>query len=282
MDCNGNIELQVLLCTFGEEGMERVVKSCHPEVEGVEYVVLWQQPDSELPVPECLAARSDFKVYTDSSRGVSRNRNRAIEAATAPLALMGDDDVDYDADGLRLLLECARTLPDADILLCRYTQDNSFIKPYPAAPVPFREAPKGYYVTAFEIAFRPQAVQKAGIWFNENISIGTPVLRCGEENVFIRDAEVAHLKMMVIPVTIGAHDHPTTTDRDSREPYFVMTQGAIMTHVHPHTWPARLLVHAWRQQKRGYWNFFQYLRHCMAGIAYARRNHVFDSRRKSY
>ena len=39
MDCNGNIELQVLLCTFGEEGMERVVKSCHPEVEGVEYAV---------------------------------------------------------------------------------------------------------------------------------------------------------------------------------------------------------------------------------------------------
>lgn len=271
------MRLQVLICTIGAEGIARVLNAVHPRVEGVGYLVSWQQPDGDIPVPQELAERQDFQVFIHRSRGISRNRNFAISCASAPLCLMGDDDVDYSADGLQGIMTEFDACPEADIIAARYTCFDRYVKPYPQRLTDFSNAPKGYYVTAFEIAFRRNAVS-GHVRFNENISIGTPVLRCGEEDVFICDARRAGLRVFVSPVTIGSHDHPTTGERDAGEEYFAMTHGAVMSHLHPLSWPARLLVHALRERRAGRWAFFPYMRACLAGIRYARRNNVFAAK----
>lgn len=82
------MRLQVLICTIGAEGIARVLKAVHPRVEGVGYLVSWQQPDGDIPVPQELAERQDFQVFIHRSHGISRNRNFAISCASAPLCLM--------------------------------------------------------------------------------------------------------------------------------------------------------------------------------------------------
>ncbi len=160
-----HIALQVLVCTIGDEGIARVASSHLPAVAGVEYVVCWQAPTKSAPVPRSLAGRGDVRVLRHSSSGVSRNRNFAIGAATAPLALFGDDDVDYSAQGLACLIETARSLPDADIICCRHTRCGLFPKPYPESAVTVAHAPRGYYTTSFEIALTaPLVFIKSGVF----------------------------------------------------------------------------------------------------------------------
>lgn len=53
--------LQVLIATCRPEGISRVRDMNLPEVDGVEYLVMWQM-HADAPVPEALAARVDVTV----------------------------------------------------------------------------------------------------------------------------------------------------------------------------------------------------------------------------
>lgn len=272
------VKLQVLICTIGAEGIRRVVESSHPEVEGVEYLVSWQLPDGDMDVPEALVVRDDVKVCKVNSRGICRNRNNAVRCATAPLCLMSDDDVCYKEEELKLLIYAFEQYPDADIITVRHHSDN-YPKAYPDLSLDLVNAPKGYYVTCFEIAFRISAV-KGVVKFNENISIGTPVLRCGEEDVFIHDAKKAGLKARFVPIVVGTHNHPTTAGRDAEEPYFWMTKGAVFSYIHRFTWLPRIVVNAWRASRKSEKSFGFFLINALRGVKYAHENKVFKSTEK--
>lgn len=269
------VKLQVLICTIGAEGIRRVVESSHPEVEGVEYLVSWQLPDGDMDVPEALVVRDDVKVCKVNSRGICRNRNNAVRCATAPLCLMSDDDVCYKEEELKSLIYAFEQYPDADIITVRHHSDN-YPKAYPDSSFDLVNAPKGYYVSCIEIAFRLSAV-KGVVKFNENISIGTPVLRCGEEDVFIHDAKKAGLKARFVPIVVGTHNHPTTAGRDAEEPYFWMTKGAVFSYIHRFTWLPRIVVNAWRASRKSEKSFGFFFMNALRGVKYAKENKVFKS-----
>ncbi len=269
------ITLQVLVCTLGRSGIERVMRSQHPETAGVEYLIAWQQPDEEIDVPEELL-RDDIHVFITRTCGISRNRNYAISCATAPLCLMSDDDVDFTAEELQLLIRTFESNPLVELMTIKYRSHPNYTKNYPSFSFDLRKPPRGYYVTAFEIAFRREAVI-GRVKFCENISLGTPVLRCGEEDVFIKDVLDANIKSYFFPITVGTHAHSTTAERDASAPYFLMTKGAVFSYIHHRTWLFRLIVNAWRARKRGI-PFTYFMKHTLAGVRYARRNNVFSHR----
>ena len=73
MGTGGEVRLQVLICTIGAGGIARVEAAEHPQTEGVEYVVSWQQPDGpRQPVPVSLAVRKDFRVVVNDTREIGR------------------------------------------------------------------------------------------------------------------------------------------------------------------------------------------------------------------
>ncbi len=269
------IRMQVMICTLGPEGMARIDSAHCPRVEGVEYVVCWQTSDPVPAIPESLRTRPDFRILTHDSRGVSRNRNFALRHATAPLMMMGDDDMAFSASGLGQLMDVMESHPDIDIAATRYLCRGEYVKPYPPDITPAGKAPKGWYISAVELAMRPDRVRASGVWFNENISLGTPVLRCGEEEVFLTDALRHSLNVAIVPVEIGSHDSPGTGERDRFEPYCMMTQGACLQHRYPLSWLPRLGVRALRL--RGLYSPLKYVRHALRGILYARRHKVFKS-----
>lgn len=258
--------LQVQLCTFGEAGMKRLLASRHPAVEGVCWLVSWQQPDAPLPIPDELASRPDFEVITSADRGISLNRNHALDhPGDVPLVLIGDDDVNYSSEGLRELIETFGRHPEADVVCCRYTCFGRYVKPYGEGVIALERPPFGWYITAFELAFRRDCLR--GLRFNENISIGTPRIIAGEETVFLCDLQRQGVRGLIAPIDIGAHDHATTSERLRTDPSLLFTHGAVLTHTHPGTWLPRLLLHA----RRTPMPFFRCLRHTLAGSLYALR-----------
>ena len=266
--------LQVLICTLGQEGIERVAACAHPRVEGVEYLVSCQLTDEPFNIPEALK-RPDFRIITNTTRGLSRNRNIAFAAATAPTALIADDDIKYTPESLKKLMTAFEVHPEADVLLCRALRGDGLpFKPHPDKVVTLSEQPKGYYVISFEIAFRPASVRKAGILFNENFGIGAP-LPMGEESVWLTDIVNADLKVLMLPLDICIHPSLTTSERKGKDPAHIGAKAAAVMHMHPVSWPLRMIAIGRRESNGLKGGFGAYVTHWLNGIRLARRLKVF-------
>lgn len=240
----GKPMLQVMICTYGADGIERLAKSSHPVISGVEYLVSWQT-DGNTPLPRSLK-RDDIKIFTIQGKGLSANRNHALGKATAPLLLISDDDVEYTKDNLQRVITAFEDNPDADILTFKYDTQNCH-KTYPENSISLSTPFKGYFISSIEIAFRRESIQ-GKIWFNEFFGIGA-VFPSGEEDVFIKDCLANGLTGKFIPATIARHDGDTTTQRTAMHPTLSQTKGAVFLHTHPSDWIARMAVHAIRETR---------------------------------
>lgn len=239
---NREVTLQVLICTFGEDGIRRAAAGTHPKRDGVEYLVSWQC-DPLSPVPAELE-REDFKIFRTSTKGLSKNRNIALSKATAPLLLISDDDVEYTAEGLTAVIDAFEDNPDVDLLTFRY-DCKAAPKYYPTESFSLANPPKGFFVSSIEIAFRRESVQ-GKVWFNENFGIGA-YFPSGEEDIFINDCFEKGLKGFFVPSTIARHDGTTTSERNLKLASRPQTKGAVFLRLHPRSWPLRMLAHAKRE-----------------------------------
>lgn len=264
------VKLQVLIAAFGRKGIQSVAQLSHPEMPGVEYIVSWQYGDDEPIVPDSLLCRKDFRVMPTATRGVARNRNLALAAASAPVVLESDDDVSYTSSQLQNVIDAFDLHPEADFISFKYySKDNPRI--YPDYEFDFRSRPKGYYVGGIEMAFRLEPIRRAGIIFNELFGIGAE-FPSGEEDVFVIDMLNAGLKAIFLPITIVTHDSDSTGMREDRKPNFIRTKGAIGLLDRPKLWPLRMIAHAFREapskKPADIWN---YCRWWLQGVRNLRR-----------
>lgn len=262
-------ELQVLICTYGEDGIRSVATHKHPEAEGVEYVVSWQKSEG-IEIPGTLRNRKDFHIYPTDSIGLCRNRNACLAHATAPFVLISDDDLDYEEDDLKRALQTFRENPELAILTFRY-RNRQFPKSYPSFEFPLTSRPKGYSACSFEIGLNLRNILKHGRLphFNEHFGIGTE-FGSGEEEILIHDLLKAGHKGRFFPVEICEHFGPTTGERDRSEPRFIACKGAVISHIYPLSWPLRLIAHMLREPKRIGMTPLDYCRHWLRGIKKSR------------
>ena len=272
LDNNESIKLQVLICTLGEAGIQRVAKGEHPRVPGVEYLVSWQLPDGDAAIPDELL-RPDFKIIKTKSIGIANNRNNAIFHASAPISIMTDDDVSYNQEELQNVINCYSQNPNIDFITFKYNSSR-FPKKYPRHTFNLNTPPKGYYVSCIEITFRTSKIKNI-VSFNEHFGFHT-TFHGGEEDIFIHDCLKAGLNGIFIPDILGTHNHSTTGNRDSDKNKAIICKGAIFYHTHTQTWPLRMFVHAYRYSKsKGPFSFFNYCYYWLKGIIIAYNNKVF-------
>lgn len=255
-------QLQVMICTFGADGIRRVAETAHPRVDGVEYLVSWQTAGMHSPVvPLSLRERPDFTVIATPTRGLSINRNNALSHATAPLLLVSDDDVVYTADRLKRVIAAFDRNP-TDGFICFMFESAVAGKSYPAKEFSFDQAiPRGYYTSSIEIALRSEALSKSGVRFDERFGLGAR-FGSGEEEILIADLLRAGIKGRFVPETIARHDDMTTGPRRADTDEAVRTKGAVFRRIHPYTWPLRMIAHALRL-KNG--NRLRYLYQWLSG-----------------
>lgn len=268
--------MQVLVCTFGAEGIRRLASASYPKVEGVEYLVSWQLPDGDCEVPPELALRSDFKIIKNRSRGLSRNRNEALSAAEAPICLIADDDLNYDADALRSLMDYYRRNPDVELVCCHITIGGRTTATFSPEAFDLGKMPRGYYFTSCEISFRRQSVVDSGVRFEEMMGAGAPLLGCGEEEVFMRSLLRKGLQGVCLPVILCDHPQSTSGERLIGDPKFSMVQGALLRFRHRRSWIARIPWNALLNMRRTRRGYFESWRLLLQGARYSKRMKMFQ------
>lgn len=277
MDRPGEIVLEVLIVTHGEEGIRSVLAGCYPEVEGVSWLLSWQRSDG-LDVPEALSSRKDFRVIRTDTIGVANNRINALENAHGPICLLSDDDLSYTDTALASLRDYWLSHHEIDFLSCHVTEDEKYFIPSRADSFDFDLEPKGYYFTAFEISFRLDAVRRAGVSFEPLLGVGAPELIAAEEEIFARTLLRKGLKGRRISLKLCDHKGLSTGHRLTKHPGFVKTQGAFVRFLKPHTWMARMPWSAYfvSRQTLGLHAYPRVLRLMYKGALYSRRNKMFE------
>lgn len=248
-------DLQVLICTLGAEGLERVASMNLPRVEGVGYLVSVQS--SPLPLPQPLQ-RDDVEVCFTRSVGLSRNRNHALSCASAELALIADDDLEFSADGLQAVISTFHSNPEVDIALFRC--NFPFTKSYPdkATDLPVKQ--KGYYITSYEIALRIAGIRACRLHFPENMGIGSERFHSGEEAVFIDHALEAGLICRFFPITIVSHPGIPTGMKKNPASGVLQADGVIIAMHYRCSILPRLILKAWRTGGNVFSNFYHLTR----------------------
>lgn len=255
--------LDVMICTCGGNGLEKVEKMHLPSVDGVRYIVSCQSECRELPAG---LQRDDILVRFNDSKGLSNNRNFALSLATAPYALVADDDLVFKAEGLADIIHIFDSHPDVDIAAFRC--EYPFDKTYPPGEHDLADNYRNYYLTSFEIAVRMEAVRRCSLRFSPLMGIGAPVLTCGEENVFVLSALKQGLNGRFFPVTIAVHPDVPTGERETATPGVLRAQGAYIWLAFGITVVARMMLKAWRTPGC----FLRNLMYISQGVVYGMRH----------
>ena len=116
--------LEVLICTYGKDGLNRVAKMNLPKVEGVRYLISLQTNESHTPLLDELI-RKDISISTTNSTGLSNNRNNSIDNATGDICLIADDDLSYTAEQLQSIISVFKQNQHLDIALFRHSGNNN-------------------------------------------------------------------------------------------------------------------------------------------------------------
>ena len=254
------LRLEIAVCTYGADGIRRLAKSHLPEVEGVAYVVSWQCSDG-CEVPEALSSRADVAVFRSEGKGLSRNRNSALALCSAPLVLIADDDVDYDAEGLARALDTTEAHPEHGIFTFMVTRPDQPC--YPAEPTVLgRHKPKGYWVSSVEIMLRP--AKTGDLRFDTRFGLGSGEFGCGEEELFVLTAQRRGVGAMFIPIVIGHHDNRSTGSKAT--PGILRAHGCLIALEYgmPSCAP-RLVLKGWRVWRAGNAPLFKALNYIFAG-----------------
>lgn len=222
--------LDILICTI-DEGIERVPEVLMPPRDGVRYVVSmqWTSPEKKELVPTVLKEREDVTLTLLEGRGLSRNRNHALECATGDIRLIADDDNRYTDELIDNLLEAYQEHAEADIIcLTAESYDGQPMKTNPKEAMPYEEAFRlGYYPISIELSMR----EGVDVKFDERFGLGAERFCAGEEDVWMKDALDRGYKAMFVPKVVVRSYDDTTGAHLVGNAALQQTKGAVFRHL---------------------------------------------------
>lgn len=221
--------LDIVICTLNE-GICQVPACLLPPAQGVSYIVSMQYEDARYLdlIPQELTLRADVRLLTLEGRGLCRNRNYGLAAASSDYVVITDDDVRPVARLKETVEDAFARFPDMDIALFRITDyEGHFFKRYPDAPTDYETACRmnGYYPCSCELVLRRDRVAGT-VAFDTRFGLGSGYLSSGEEDVFLEDARRAGLCIQCVPHVIVRTDHVTTGTRLLQSPSMQRSKGA--------------------------------------------------------
>ncbi len=180
-----------------------------------------------------LADRKDLSIIKMAGRGVTKSRNKVIEATIelgAKFLIFGDDDVVFDDSGLQSGLDYLNSETNKDVLLGRVTDETGTLrKAYPAGFVSlsrFNSARAG----TVEIMVRVAALARTGVRFDEKFGAGAAPYFLGDEYIFISDLLAAGSEGTAVPFVFCSHP-AESSGTDWRDRKSLAARAAVFSRV---------------------------------------------------
>lgn len=264
--------IDILICSI-DKGIVRITDVLMPPKEGVRYIVSYQYTDERYLdlIPDVVREREDISFYKYNGRGLSANRNLAMEKATADLIMYADDDTRYSPDAIDYIFGIFEQHPDLDVAFFRAsTYNGKPLKNYPEEAFDLKGMPSTYDVSAIEMVARRSKIQHS-IRFDERFGLGTKFLTCGEEEIWMVDAERKGFRMRYFPEKIVETSTLLKKSLIYVDAGVQRSYGAITFYKQGHGAWLSCLRFAIKSTKDGLCHFWPMVHHLFEGIRYMRK-----------
>jgi glycosyltransferase involved in cell wall biosynthesis len=192
-----NIEL-----TFGYSTLiNRFKNISYPDShENREVIVLVQNPKKESFNP----VSPDKKIIELPNVGVAKSRNAALENAQGKYLIFADDDIIFDENGIKQLLEYFEAHPECAIIMANTSDETGALRKSYQAKAHRLTRFNSAKAATYEMMVRVDAIRAADVHFDENFGAGADNY-LGDEYIFIADALKKGLNGMYLPIRVAIH-----------------------------------------------------------------------------
>ncbi len=173
---------------------------------------------------ESFEVYNNFNIFSYCEKGVSNSRNRALEKASEDIILFSDDDIVYDKDYEKIILEEFKKNKKADVIMFNLDSPNRDYKKI--------KKDKKIHIynslryATFNIACRRKSIEN--IKFNPKFGPGAKFSN-GSDTMFIVDLFKNKLNVYCSSKNIGTVYHPTSTWFHGYNEKFFYNKGALFS-----------------------------------------------------
>lgn len=172
----------------------------------------------------------NFSIYSYDELGTSNSRNRGLEHVSEDLILLCDDDIVYNKDYEKMVLEEFKKNTKADVIIF------NFVSPRRKKRIIKRRKRLHIYnslnYATYNIAFRKDSILNNNIKFNTTFGPGAKY-NSGEDSLFIRDLFKNGLKVYSSPLFLGIVYNDKSTWFNGYNKKFFFDKGALFTAINP-------------------------------------------------
>lgn len=226
------------------------------------------------------------RMITTESRGLSRNRNIAIQHMDekARIVMFTDDDLRFYNDCECLVIDEFERHPEADAIkfnINSVSERKISMKPITEFHMTGRREIGSWGVCG--LAIRSEVIKEEKLYFNERFGTGTDNY-CGEDTIFLQELLKRKIKLYASPIYIADIDQSVSTWFTGYDERYFLTTGMVLHEMFPHLSPLLAIRSAWRFSKRKNCGlkFWRILHYYYKGIEKNRRERKRCSRNNHY
>ena len=172
----------------------------------------------------------NFNIYSYDELGTSNSRNRGLEQINEDIILLCDDDVVYNKDYEKIVLNEFEKNTKADVIIFNYESPNRkkrIIKKRKRLHIY-----NSLNYATYNIAFRKNSILSNNIKFNPSFGPGAKYNN-GSDTLFIRDLFKNKLKVYSSPMYLGTVYNKKSTWFKGYNEKFFFNKGALFTAINP-------------------------------------------------
>lgn len=260
------LSIDVIIPTYGQDGINRVQNVPLDPKEGVKYIVSWQN-HNKCDIPSSLL-REDIIILKTDTVGLSANRNNALSKATGDIVYFADDDVILQHDIFEKITSAFSQYPDTQVATFMMKEDKGKCYPNEITELSLR-LPKNYSVGSPELAFRRQLYPS--LKFNEKVGINSGLFESGEDELIHLGARKRRLKCRFFPYVVASHPHESTGMGKISKNGIMTGMGLVIAKSYPKSFFLRIPLKAYRLCKNGQAPFFKSLYYLTTGVLKSRK-----------
>jgi len=208
-----------------------------------------------------------IKVINVFEKGLSKNRNLALQNATKPLILLTDDDVVFELNFELKVIKAFNENVEHDGFRFQFLNGKgNLAKKYPREFQSKLSKLQILNTSSIELVFKRESVLNKALLFDVDFGLGT-IFNMGEEAIFVSDAIKKGLKIGFVPEEIVSHLHISTGNRVLlSKQYFV--QSAVFYRIFGKIylfWIALKFIFDVKQKKTVWFKFIKYFNQAIKG-----------------
>lgn len=259
MEGRNLMKCEVLVSTMNQEKKDKLIR----DMDINDCIIINQITKNIKFQKDDLNSNQRFLSFRE--KGLSRSRNKAIQNSRADICIVADDDMYYEKEYEKIILNAYKKISDADIIAFEVANEAkpNRVKKIKSGKISYLQSMR---LSSVQITFKRKSIINNKITLDEEFGTGSTYY-WGEENIFLFDCLRKGLKLYYFPKKIATLRISESSWNKDNTPEHYQIQGAIYYRMSKKMYPILILQFVIRKRSiyKKDMSMFQVLKNMFTG-----------------